>query len=158
MYRESDIISEIWKGKVWWVGHVEKMSEERTVKKVFKNIPEGKRSVGKPRKRWLDDVENDLKKMGVRGRINMARNTDAWIIFQESKVLQGSYSRRAEWHYSKTEWHKTTHTIRRNISRSSVGDRYWLHLSAWKCPKDTLSLAAFASARAFHLVYHVYCR
>jgi len=72
------------------------MSEERTVKKVFKNIPEGKRSVGKPRKRWLDDVENDLKKMGVRGRINMARNTDAWIIFQESKVLQGSYSRRAE--------------------------------------------------------------
>jgi hypothetical protein len=34
---------------------------------VFKNIPEGKRSVRKPRKRWLGDVENDLKKMGVRG-------------------------------------------------------------------------------------------
>jgi uncharacterized protein VirK/YbjX len=37
------------------------------VKKVFKNIPERKRSVGKRRKRWLDDVENDLKKMGVSG-------------------------------------------------------------------------------------------
>jgi len=72
------------------------MSEERTAKKVFKNIPAGKRPVGKPRKRWLDDVENDLKKMGVRGRRNMARNTDAWKFFQkESKVLQGSYSRRA---------------------------------------------------------------
>jgi hypothetical protein len=28
--------------------------KKRTVKKVFKNIPEGKRSVGKPRKRWLE--------------------------------------------------------------------------------------------------------
>jgi hypothetical protein len=34
-----------------------------TVKKVFKN----KRPVGKPRKRCLDDVKNDLSKMGVRG-------------------------------------------------------------------------------------------
>jgi hypothetical protein len=42
------------------------MPEERTVKKVFKNISEGKRSVGNPRKRWVDDVENYLKKMGVR--------------------------------------------------------------------------------------------
>jgi hypothetical protein len=34
------------------------MPEERTVKKVFGTTPEGKRSVEKPRKRWLDDVEN----------------------------------------------------------------------------------------------------
>jgi hypothetical protein len=43
------------------------MSGERTLKKVFKNTTEGKGCVGKPRKRWLDDVENDVKKMGVRG-------------------------------------------------------------------------------------------
>jgi hypothetical protein len=42
---------------------VERMSGERTVK-VFENIPEGKRSVGKPRKRWLEEVENDFKKNG----------------------------------------------------------------------------------------------
>jgi hypothetical protein len=33
--------------------------DERTVKEVFKNIPE-KRSVGNLRKRWLHDVENNL--------------------------------------------------------------------------------------------------
>jgi len=32
------------------------MAEETTVNKVFRNIPEGKRSVGNPRKRWLDNV------------------------------------------------------------------------------------------------------
>jgi hypothetical protein len=46
---------------------VERTPEERTVKQVFKNASEGKRSVGKPRKRWLGDVENNLKEMSVRG-------------------------------------------------------------------------------------------
>jgi hypothetical protein len=62
LYRETDIITEIRKGRLQWLGYVKRMSEERTLKKEFKNIPEGKRSVGKPRKRWLDNVENDVNK------------------------------------------------------------------------------------------------
>ena len=38
------------------------MPEGITVKKVFKTIPEGKTSVGKPWQIWLDDFENYLKK------------------------------------------------------------------------------------------------
>jgi hypothetical protein len=38
----------------------------KLVEKVFKNIPDGKTSVGKPRKRQLNDDENDLKEMSVR--------------------------------------------------------------------------------------------
>ena len=45
-----EVISEIRKGRIRWVEHVERIPKERTVKKVFKNIPEGKRSVGKLRK------------------------------------------------------------------------------------------------------------
>jgi len=41
---------------------VESMPEETTVKKVLKNILEGKRSVRKPGKRCLDDVEYVLRK------------------------------------------------------------------------------------------------
>jgi hypothetical protein len=33
---------------------------------VFKNIPDGKTSVGKARKRQLDDYEKDLKEMRVK--------------------------------------------------------------------------------------------
>jgi hypothetical protein len=54
------------------------MSEESTVKKVFKTTPEGETSVGKPRKRWLDDVENNLKKIGVRNWRKMAKARHAW--------------------------------------------------------------------------------
>ena len=44
------------------------------MKKVFKYIPEGRRSVGKPRKRWLDDIENYLQKVGVRGWRKIGRD------------------------------------------------------------------------------------
>jgi len=36
-------MSEIRKGTLRWLGHVERMQEEKTVKKVFKNILEGKK-------------------------------------------------------------------------------------------------------------------
>jgi hypothetical protein len=44
------------------------------VKNVLKKISEFKRSVGKPRRRWLDDIENYVKKTGVRGRRKITRN------------------------------------------------------------------------------------
>jgi hypothetical protein len=46
-YREPHIVSEIGKGRLRSLGHVERLSEERTVKKVFKSTPEGKISVRK---------------------------------------------------------------------------------------------------------------
>ena len=62
-YREADIISEIIKGRLRWLGRLERMPEVATVKEVFKNIPEGKSPLESQDKiRWLKDVENDLKK------------------------------------------------------------------------------------------------
>ena len=37
------------------------MSEERVVKRLYQNTPEGSRSVGRPRLRWMDDVREDLR-------------------------------------------------------------------------------------------------
>jgi hypothetical protein len=42
LHKEPDIISEIIKVRLWWSEHVERMPEERIVKEVFKNLPEGK--------------------------------------------------------------------------------------------------------------------
>jgi hypothetical protein len=47
---EPNIISEIRKAILRRLGFVDRLPNDRTVKKVLKNIREGKSSVGKPRK------------------------------------------------------------------------------------------------------------
>jgi len=53
------------------------MSEERVVKRLYQNTPEGRRSVGRPRLRWMYDVREDLRRMGVTNwRIRAHRRDD----------------------------------------------------------------------------------
>jgi hypothetical protein len=67
LYREPVVILEIRNDNLRWIRHVERISGEISLRKVFKNIPEGKNFIVKSRRRSWDDVQNDLKKMGVRG-------------------------------------------------------------------------------------------
>ena len=48
-----------------WLGHVERMTNERVAKTICKWKPYATRLKGRPRVRWEDDVRNDLRKMGV---------------------------------------------------------------------------------------------
>jgi hypothetical protein len=41
------------------------MNETMSVKKVFEGKLEGRRGRGRPRIRWIDDVEGDLRKLGA---------------------------------------------------------------------------------------------
>jgi hypothetical protein len=53
-----------------------------------------KRRKGKPKMRWLDDVENDLKKMKVRGWIEKMRNREQWrTVVEETKAHPGVWLR-----------------------------------------------------------------
>jgi hypothetical protein len=53
-------------------------------------MQQGKKSLGKPIYRWFDDVENNLKKVGVTGWRNRARDRDACkLILKEARVLLG---------------------------------------------------------------------
>ena len=49
-----------------WAAHVIRMDKTRTIKKLNEWVPSLTRPVGKPRLRWLDQVEEDLRKMKVR--------------------------------------------------------------------------------------------
>ena len=44
-----------------WAWHVARMGEDRGVYKVFLGKPEGKRPLGRPRRRWVDNIRMDLQ-------------------------------------------------------------------------------------------------
>ena len=48
-----------------WVGHVARMGEERRVYMVLVGKPEGRRPLGRPRRRWVDNIRTDLWGEGV---------------------------------------------------------------------------------------------
>jgi hypothetical protein len=49
-----------------WAGHVACIGEERQVYRVLVGKPEGKRSLGRPRRRWEDEIRMDLREIGWR--------------------------------------------------------------------------------------------
>jgi hypothetical protein len=88
LYDELDIVTEVNGMRLRWLGHMERMSDNRSTKKLYSNKPEGLRLAGRPRKCWSDKVEQDLKQMGVRGWKRRAQNRDKWrSILKEAKVL-----------------------------------------------------------------------
>jgi hypothetical protein len=47
-----------------WAGHVARIGEDRGVYRVLVGKPEGKRPLGKPRRRWDDNIKMDLQEVG----------------------------------------------------------------------------------------------
>ena len=63
-----------------WTGHVARMGEDRGVHRVLMGKPEGKRPLGRPRRRWEDNNKMDLQEVGV-GRgdwMELAQDRDRW--------------------------------------------------------------------------------
>jgi len=47
-----------------WAGHVARMGEERGVYRDLLRKPEGRRPLGRPRRRWVDNIRLDLQEVG----------------------------------------------------------------------------------------------
>ena len=63
-----------------WGGHVARMEDKRGVYRVLVGKPEGKRPLGKPRRRWEDNTKMDLQEVGFGGMdwIELAQDRDKW--------------------------------------------------------------------------------
>jgi hypothetical protein len=48
--------------KMRWEGHVARMGEKRNAYRILVGNPEGKRPLGRPRHRWVDNIKIDLKR------------------------------------------------------------------------------------------------
>jgi hypothetical protein len=64
--KSQDIVTVIQIKRLEWIGRVIRMNETRSVKKIFEGKIEGRRGRGRTRLRWIDDVEDDLRKLGVK--------------------------------------------------------------------------------------------
>jgi hypothetical protein len=83
MYRKPNIVTTITVGRLEWAGQLVRMSDDRTVKKVFLGKPDGRRKAGRP-----GCIENDLKSMGVKRWRKKAEDRSIWSIILKKALVK----------------------------------------------------------------------
>jgi hypothetical protein len=63
-----------------WAGHVARIGDKRNAYRIVVGNPEGKKPLGRPRHRWVDNIKMDLREIGWDGGdwIDLAQNRDMW--------------------------------------------------------------------------------
>jgi hypothetical protein len=66
--------------RIRWAGHVARMGETRNAYRILVGRTEGKRPLGRPRRRWVDNIKMDLREIKLDGRdwIKLAQDRDQW--------------------------------------------------------------------------------
>ena len=81
LYSSPNTVRVIKSRRLRWAGHVARMEEGRVVHKVLVGKPEGKRQLGRPRRRWEDNIRTDLEEVG-RGCgdwMELAKDRRRWL-------------------------------------------------------------------------------
>ena len=80
LYSSLNIVRMIKSRRMSWAGYVVRMGEGRGVYRVLVGKPEGKRPLGRPRRRWEDNIRMDLQEVGLgyEGWIGLAQDRDRW--------------------------------------------------------------------------------
>ncbi|KAJ4435556.1 hypothetical protein ANN_18172 [Periplaneta americana] len=88
LYSSPDIIRNIISRHMRWAGHVARMGESRNTYRVLVGRPAGKRPLGRPRRRWEDNIKMDLREVGYDGRdwINVAQDRDQWRAYVRAAI------------------------------------------------------------------------
>ena len=95
LYKEPDIVTAIRQGRIRWAGHVLRMTEERAMKKVFIRGPGGGRARGRPRRRWVDDIDEDMRRLegSEGGEVSHRIETDSYthLLMDPQHLAEGSF-------------------------------------------------------------------
>jgi hypothetical protein len=78
------------RAKTSWLGHLERMEEDRLPRKIFTREIEGSRRRGRPRKRRKEEVERNFQVLGVRRWRELVTDRKKWKdIVRQAKVHSG---------------------------------------------------------------------
>jgi hypothetical protein len=80
LYSSPSIIRMIKPRRMGWAGHVAQVGERRNAYRILMGRPEGRRPLGRPRRRWVDNNKMDLREIGWDGIdwIDLAEDRDQW--------------------------------------------------------------------------------
>ena len=80
LYSSPNIVRVIKSRRIRWAGHVARMGEERVVYRVLVGKTKGRRPLGRPRRRWVDNIRMDLQEVGCGyvDWIGRAQDRDRW--------------------------------------------------------------------------------
>jgi hypothetical protein len=78
LYSSPNIVRVIKSRKMRWAGYVARVGEGRDVYRILVGSPEGKRPLGRPRRRWDDNIKMDLREIWIDG-VN-------WIQLSQDRV------------------------------------------------------------------------
>jgi hypothetical protein len=86
LYSSPSIITIIKSRKMRWAGNVARMREKRNVYMLLVEKPKGKRQLGRPRRRWMDNIRLDLGEVGWGGVdwIGLAQDRNRWTALLNS--------------------------------------------------------------------------
>jgi hypothetical protein len=80
LYSSPSIIRIMKAMRMRWAGHVARMGEKRNAYRLLVGKPEGRRPLGRPRRRWMDNIRMDLVEVGW-GDVDwngLAQDKDSW--------------------------------------------------------------------------------
>ena len=80
LYSLPNIVRVVKSRRMIWEGHVARMGEGRGVHRVLVGKHEGKRPLGRPRRRWEDNIKMDLREVGggCGDWMELAQDRDSW--------------------------------------------------------------------------------
>ena len=80
LYSSPNIVRVIKSRRMRWAGHVARIGEERGVYRVLLGKPEWRRPLGRPRRRWVDNIRMDLQEVacGYMDWIGLAQDRESW--------------------------------------------------------------------------------
>jgi hypothetical protein len=82
LYSLPNIVRVVKSRRMRWAGHVARMGEDRVVYRVLVGKREGKKPLGRPRSRWMDNIKMDLQEVGGGGGdwMELAQDRDRWRV------------------------------------------------------------------------------
>ena len=90
MSKGKNIVKWIKGQRISWLGHLERMEDDRMPKKIFIQELEGTRRRGRPGKGWKEEVERDMQVLGVRRWRELVADRQKWKdIVRQAKAHSG---------------------------------------------------------------------